>query len=819
MAKAKKNKEPIVSIATQSTATRPLVNSTKDWFDTLTTKQSLWICIGLIIFVGTILYWNLLTQKYAYLFTDIGSDTFAQSYPHHILINNYFSTETSIGWSFSQGLGQNIYPFWTDLYNLLVEVILPKENIPTGYIWVEFLKNILCGLLFYYYLRIIQITGWVAIVGAIIIAFCGYMVLGGQWYFSSEVVVLVIWMIALEKSMTGNEWYWFVIAVMIAAIQQPFWLYLNAILTIFYVYVRKVESVQQYNLKSIFYVYLKLCFAGILGLMLSGFLFLSNIQQMLDSPRGSGDFALSNQLSTINPFGVLSGAYYGVSLLRFFSSDILGTGDAFTNIGAFNYFEAPMSYIGLLTLLLFPHFFVFATKKQRQLYGTLLGLSVITIVFPYFRRLFWMFTGDYFRTISLFISMLFCYMSLNALKWINEQKRINYWVLIGVWVGCVVVLYYPYDKVVPVVPAIRKIVTLLLLVYTILIIGLTKPYFSFISKLAILSIIVGELLYLSNFTVNKRPLVRMDELLHEKKMYNDYSQDAVGFINKSATEPFYRVEKDFSIGFNDSQAQGYYGTSAYNSFNQKYHIRFLKELDRAKNELDSRWAKSLTDAPLLQSLVSVKYLISTSAKNSNRFWATVGFDSLKTINGEVRVLKNRLFLPLGFSYNRYIPFTTFRQIKDPLQKQVALLMGVVLEDEALQHVKNLQLLTLPEIEQASHLSIAEIENNLISPLRENASVITKFTQNYIEADINLKTPRHLFYSIPYDKGWSITVDGKEQPFGLSNIGFMGTMIEAGKHHIVLQYEPPHRKTGMVMSLVGLVIFWGAIFWSKKNKKQ
>ena len=66
----------------------------------------------------------------------------------------------------------------------------------------------------------------------------------------------------------------------------------------------------------------------------------------------------------------------------------------------------------------------------------------------------------------------------------------------------------------------------------------------------------------------------------------------------------------------------------------------------------------------------------------------------------------------------------------------------------------------------------------------------------------------LYFNIPYDKGWSVYVDGNERELVRANIGFMGTFVEAGEHSIELRYETPGLKLGIVLAIIGIFVFAG-----------
>ena len=75
---------------------------------------------------------------------------------------------------------------------------------------------------------------------------------------------------------------------------------------------------------------------------------------------------------------------------------MLGTGDDFR--GWQNYLEAPLTYCGLLCLLILPQVFVSGHGSPDYLRLFLAGMLIPT-VFPWFRYLFWLFQGDYYRTL------------------------------------------------------------------------------------------------------------------------------------------------------------------------------------------------------------------------------------------------------------------------------------------------------------------------------------------------------------------------------------------------------------------------------------
>ena len=95
-------------------------------------------------------------------------------------------------------------------------------------------------------------------------------------------------------------------------------------------------------------------------------------------------------------------------------------------------------------------------------------------------------------------------------------------------------------------------------------------------------------------------------------------------------------------------------------------------------------------------------------------------------------------------------------------------------------------------------------------------MITGHSQNRIDGRIRLARRKLLFFSIPYDKGWSATVDGRAARLRLVNIGFMGLPLDAGEHEVELRFTPPLRKPGAIVSLAGLAVY-GFLFAVWRNR--
>ncbi|MDR3151973.1 MAG: YfhO family protein [Bifidobacteriaceae bacterium] len=82
--------------------------------------------------------------------------------------------------------------------------------------------------------------------------------------------------------------------------------------------------------------------------------------------------------------------------------------------------------------------------------------------------------------------------------------------------------------------------------------------------------------------------------------------------------------------------------------------------------------------------------------------------------------------------------------------------------------------------------------------------VTKFNTDGLEGNINITRPNSvLALSLGYDPGFTLKVDGKEQPIFMANGGIIGSNISSGFHNIELTYKAPYYRLGIIISFITL----------------
>jgi len=88
-------------------------------------------------------------------------------------------------------------------------------------------------------------------------------------------------------------------------------------------------------------------------------------------------------------------------------------------------------------------------------------------------------------------------------------------------------------------------------------------------------------------------------------------------------------------------------------------------------------------------------------------------------------------------------------------------------------------------------------------------------QNKIKGKISLTDSKIIFFSIPFDAGWTATVDGEEVRPMLANLGFLGLPLEPGEHRIELRFRIPYFFPGLLISLLSLFLYLAIVFFRRR----
>ena len=104
-------------------------------------------------------------------------------------------------------------------------------------------------------------------------------------------------------------------------------------------------------------------------------------------------------------------------------------------------------------------------------------------------------------------------------------------------------------------------------------------------------------------------------------------------------------------------------------------------------------------------------------------------------------------------------------------------------------------------------------------LKEGQMKIDKYSDTSLEGTVNAGYEGYLYTSIPYDKGWSIYIDGKKQKAVKIADSQLACKIKQGEHSVKLKYTPNGLLYGLLITLASYAGVAVYLLLRKKLKKK
>ncbi len=113
----------------------------------------------------------------------------------------------------------------------------------------------------------------------------------------------------------------------------------------------------------------------------------------------------------------------------------------------------------------------------------------------------------------------------------------------------------------------------------------------------------------------------------------------------------------------------------------------------------------------------------------------------------------------------------------------------------------------------------DVWEDVYAKLRQYPLEVDAHGDGYLEGTVEADEDQVLFLSVPYDTGWSVTVDGKETEAKKVLNAFMALELSAGSHKIVMRYISPGFYTGLLITGVSLLLFLVLWLFTIRYKKR
>ncbi|MDO5085924.1 MAG: YfhO family protein, partial [Erysipelotrichaceae bacterium] len=195
------------------------------------------------------------------------------------------------------------------------------------------------------------------------------------------------------------------------------------------------------------------------------------------------------------------------------------------------------------------------------------------------------------------------------------------------------------------------------------------------------------------------------------------------------------------------------------------------------------------------------------------WFQVVDYDALQMLSTKYYIVKDKNELP----HEQFTPLGSLGKSEYLLfEDQQYLPMGYTYVDT----------ITFEELYQYDYYTqLHHMKNRLVTnqqqPLSGTRSYLKDFQiqKNTIKGNIDVNGNQYLFFSIPYDEGWTCYVNGKVMPIQKAHQGFMAIYLQEGHHEITLTFIPNGLKKGMLLSVIAIVSYVIIVVLHHKYNKR
>lgn len=769
------------------------------------------------------------------IFNDIGSDTWQQYIMNYTSIVNHLRDGSFSLWDFNNGLGINQFnfnlfdPFLMLLYG--VGVVLGPAHMLLYINVIQILKIMVAAFAFYWFLSQFSFSVLSKMITSYAYALNGFLLVWGQHYqFGTVVIYFPLMLLFCEKFIQKKKGKaLFPVMVFLCGIYSVYFTYMCLAATGLYLLFR-ILMLDGLTWKERIQRFLLGCAEMIMGVGMSLVVFLPMAEVLLDvSSRlesdGTGLLDFLRQCFT--PY---SRKFYLSMLKRMFSSNLQnGYGLAKgPQQYVMNYYEDPVLFCSTLAVFLNVQFLAVLRKAdmtkraKRVLYGVA-ALILVGTALPVGGTVFNYFTLPTQRYTFVLMTV---FLLLMAWMWDYMRKggKLNLVLILAVtalmgwayWCGYEQAGFQEYRT------------NILILTVTGILTAVCLTLLCFLKDTQIRNVILGVMgvvlvvnvvseggINYQNRVTMKKTDVPAEVMVQETQRYEEmrtsydkeikyraeiekpqdffremYRVDLADCLNylKENDPTFYRVEKDYISGTvsMDSSGQGYRGISTYNSVMNGNVKEFVEtcypELFFADHNHYTFWNN--VDDNWLAAFLGVKYILSGNGEPDETKYKLL--DQV----GSLYIHENVLDAQTAHFYTQDISEESLKELCTEENREELLGEAIALEDGT-------------EIGDASEIQTLKSEEQETAEQNSSVTLDAPQKDSVVTGSVHAEADGYALFMIPYEKGWSLTIDGEKAELLRGDIGFLACEVPEGDHTIRLTFEAPGLKAGTI----GSVLFW------------
>lgn len=724
----------------------------------------------------------------------------AQQIPFYTLCNDALKTG-SFMWDWHTDLGVNFigsYSFYTiGSPFFLLTLPFPAEFAKYLMAPLLVLKFSCCSLFAFAFIRRFVKKPQSALIGGLLYAFSGFSMYNVFFnHFHEAMVVFPLMLIALEEAVINKRRVFFALTVALNAYVNYFFFVGECIFLVAYFLCRLTDKRFKITPKTFF----ALAFEAVAGVALSGVMFIPAILSCLDVPRSD------NMLNGWNLVFYSSEQRYGLIFQSlFFPCDIPARQNFFPNTSA--RWSSVAAYLPLFSM---SGVISFIRYKKKHWAKILMPVMLLFALIPVLNSSFVLFNNNYYTRWFYMPILIGCFMTAYALE--DDSIDIRYglkWCALAVGlISLVGILPSEIEKTIedPITGDESKIkVTELFSLPGNTFIFWTSVIFA-ITAIVICWWLVKEKKSLKKsvflhrvfcFTVVASLCFSYYTLIYGRSIgpkVGDYNSIVNATIELPKDE-FYRIES-FGVTNNANMLWDMYGFRSFHSIVPGSAFSYYEGMgfDRSVNtDPDGTYYA-------MRSVNSTKYLILQTYKENYSDTKKLlenmrSFEKIDEQDG-FSIYENKAFIPMGYSYDYFITEKEYYALGKSYRDNT-LVKACVLNDEQVREYNNI-MEYLP-VDNSNELSYEDFEADAKALSEECVDDFTPVANGFV-AHSSFDTERFVVFTVPFENGWSATINGEAAQIEKVNGGVMGIKVPKGECEIKFDYVTPGLKIGAVVTV-------------------
>ena len=267
----------------------------------------------------------------------------------------------------------------------------------------------------------------------------------------------------------------------------------------------------------------------------------------------------------------------------------------------------------------------------------------------------------------------------------------------------------------------------------------------------------------------------------------------------------YKIHDNIGMWLDKSCLQ-YFGSTAAPSILSFYPGLGVKRDVRSEPEITNY---------ALRGLLSVEYLITTPEKRESfEDEADAGWTYLADVDGYT-LYHNDNYVPMGFTYNYYVTEATYQTSIKTLRSNLLMRALVLTDEDVAQYGKYLTELSEDMLNDLHYDSYTQD----CADRRANSCSVFQMNNAGFHAEITLDKPNLVFFSVPYDDGFTAYVNGEKTDILQVDEGLMAVLCPAGASSIDFVYQAAGLSASRVVTAVAIPVWvvYVACFVRRKRR--